>query len=166
MFVMLFAKQQYSSSKVFFYALNSAKAVNILGYQTPLTDYLALQSDCCLATTEGDSLSYFNLFTNNFIRKMPNNNEVRTSVNNSNAHSTPNGATTEQLQSLLGNFLLWDDPKSYRDSLETLFGCFQGNDVSDCPDYRTKVWFHYVELCGLLERLEAFNPRKNNPQNQ
>ncbi len=86
-------EHQDCNSKVFFYAYNSANAVNILAANL-LTDCLALQSGCSWSNTERGSLSSLYLFTNNFIRTMTKNNEVREGVNYSNATSTPNGATT------------------------------------------------------------------------
>lgn len=57
---------------------------NIQGYQTPLYGLpYSNVSKCSLARTGGDSLSYFLLLTNNFIRKMPKNNEITNFVNNS-----------------------------------------------------------------------------------
>ncbi len=88
----------------FFYAYTSAFAVNIQGYQTPLTDcYTTKYCDCLLAKTESDSLFYFNKF--NFIRKMPKDNEVMNIGNNSTYTCTPNSATTVTLsQEFLADF--------------------------------------------------------------
>lgn len=98
MFAMLFAKQHRTNSLIvgaFFYANTvSADAGNIQGYQTPFTDCTASKCcDCCLATTEGDSLSCIQLI-NSFIRNMPNNNEITERVNKSNSIRTLSSAKT------------------------------------------------------------------------
>ncbi len=98
MFAVFNAKGQHNSErKVFFMPTSQQNAVNILGHHTLLTDYLASHRSCSLARTEGGGS--FCIYTPiNFIRKMPKNNEVRPSVNNSNAVSTPNGAKSDLQQ--------------------------------------------------------------------
>ncbi len=161
-FAVLNAKQQKNIFIVsaFFCAYYSAFAVNIFGLSnSTFTDCSTIKyGNCCLATTEGDSLFYFNKF--NFIRKMPNNNEVMNSVKYSNATCTPNSATTEQqLDYLIGNLIIWDDPEKFKETLETLYSCFIGSDLADDNEYRSDAWFHYLELQNFLTRLKEFNPR-------
>ncbi|CEN53694.1 hypothetical protein [Capnocytophaga canis] len=95
MFAVLFAKRQFYTFIVgaFFYAFTASVLANNIGYQTPLENCSTVKyGNCCLATTEGDSLSYIHLVTKNFRLKMPNNAKITNSVNNSNGIGTPYGA--------------------------------------------------------------------------
>ena len=93
------AKERYITLFVgafFAFTANSCIA-NVQGYQTPLTDCSTYKvSNCSLARTEGDSLSYFLLSTNIFKRKMPKNFENVNAMNNSNCIDTPCSATSAQ----------------------------------------------------------------------
>ena len=96
-FATLFAKQRFNTiivEAIFAFTANSCIA-NVQGYQTPFTDCSTIKvSNRCLATTEGDSLSYFLLLTNIFKRKMPNNFENVNAMNSSNCIDTPCSAKT------------------------------------------------------------------------
>lgn len=155
-FAKVLAKEQcILMSKVFFYASNSAKAENIIGYQTPLTDCLAQQSSCSLARTEGDSLSCFKLFSNNFIRKMPKNNEIESNVNNSSVRSTPNGAKTVCPPYQI--ITQWDDPRDFQKSLDILFQTFVCDKIAEETEFRITVFMHYKLLMEFLQQL-IINP--------
>ncbi len=155
MFAMLYAKQlMFCNVKVFFHAfIFSVSTVNIQGYQTPFTDYLALQSNCCLATTEGDSLSLFYLFTSNFIRKMPNNNENTINVKKSSVACTCSGTTSVTPENIIQKLMSWDDPENYKSSLELMFNAFIDNDLSDSRETRREVLYHHTSLIDMLNQL-------------
>ena len=91
------AKERYITlfvGAIFAFTANSCIA-NVQGYQTPFTDCSTDKvSNCSLARTEGDSLSYFLLLTNIFKRKMPKNFENVNAMNNSNCIDTPCSAKT------------------------------------------------------------------------
>ena len=91
------AKERYITlfvGAIFAFTANSCIA-NVQGYQTPFTDCSTDKvSNCSLARTEGDSLSYFLLLTNIFKRKMPKNFENVNAMNNSNCIHTPCSAKT------------------------------------------------------------------------
>lgn len=91
------AKERYITlfvGAIFAFTANSCIA-NVQGYQTPFTDCSTDKvSNCSLARTEGDSLSYFLLLTNIFKRKMPKNFENVNAMNSSNCIDTPCSAKT------------------------------------------------------------------------
>ncbi len=91
------AKERYITlfvEAIFAFTANSCIA-NVQGYQTPFTDCSTDKvSNCSLARTEGDSLSYFLLLTNIFKRKMPKNFENVNAMNSSNCIDTPCSAKT------------------------------------------------------------------------
>ncbi len=92
-------EQQNLQSEVIFFASYSANAVNILGYLIPC-GLPCLHCSCSWSNIGKGSLSYIHILTNNFIRKMTKNNEIRPSVNNSTAASTPISAKTELQQEI------------------------------------------------------------------
>ena len=91
------AKERYITlfvGAIFAFTAGSCIA-NVQGYQTPFTDCSTDKvSNCSLARTEGDSLSYFLLLTNIFKRKMPKNFENVNAMNSSNCIDTPCSAKT------------------------------------------------------------------------
>ncbi len=92
-------EQQNLQCEVNFFASYSADAVNILGYLIPY-GLPCLHRSCSWSNIGKGSLSCIHILTNNFIRKMTKNNEIRNGKNNSIAVSTHNGAKSDLQQEI------------------------------------------------------------------
>lgn len=81
--------------------------------------------------------------------------------NDSTYTATPIGATSVSLNSIIDDFILWDNPQNYVKSLELLIEIFLTTDESDETNIRWEVWHHYTHLRKLLSQLENLNPRNH-----